>query len=335
MQGSGAVSLHAMTDHILSAIKLSGPDRGEPLATEDAIVEALKASDLAWLHLQSDHHDTRAWIETHLAFLTPIITSALVAEETRPRASVIDDGVVVILRGVNTNPGQDPDDMVSIRMWVHPAHIVSLSRRPLASVGDIQTALAAGRGPDRAGAFLCQLTEHLNERIETYLRDLDDETDALEEDVIAEPSAILHARVTETRRQVVSFRRHVGPQRDALDKLTHSTMALFTDADRLRLRESHDRLVRTVEDLDAMRDRLQVVKDELTNVQSERLNRNLYILSLVSAVFLPLGFLTGLMGINLGGMPGAGSPTAFWAFSGGLVLIVILLLLVLRRMRMF
>ena len=324
-----------MTDHILSAYALSGPRHGQPLNTDADIVAALKASDPAWVHLQADHPETANWIETHLDFLSPAIKAALIAEETRPRAVVIGDGVLLFLRGVNTNPGQNPDDMVSIRLWVQDARIVSLSRRPLASVRDIQAALQAGEGPQKAGAFLCLLVELLNERIETYLRVLEDEANSLEEQVIAAPDPGLHVQLTETRRQVVAMRRHIGPQRDALDRLIHASLDLITDADRPHLREAHDRLLRAVEELDAMRDRLQVVKDEVVNHQSERLNRNLYILSLVSAVFLPLGLLTGLMGINLGGMPGAGHPMAFWGFTGLLIVIAGLLLVLLRRMRMF
>ncbi len=324
-----------MSDHILSAYALSGPNAGKPLTSEARIVDALKASDLAWLHLKADHADTSRWIREHLAFLAPVVIAALVAEETRPRTLVIGDGVLVILRGVNTNPGADPDDMVSIRLWVHDARIVSLSRRPLESVRDIQTWLGQGRGPDRAGAFLCLLVEELNERIEAYLRTLDEETDTLEERVLEEPGSDLSARISEARRQVVAMRRHIGSQRDALDRLANVTLDLIAEPDRVRLHEAHDRLVRTVEELDAMRDRLHVLKDELANHQSERLNRNLYILSLVSAMFLPLAFLTGLMGINLAGMPGAHHPAAFWTFTSLLAVIALLLALLLRRMRMF
>lgn len=324
-----------MNKHILAAYKLSGAENVGKLDTEDAILNALRSPDPAWLHMKADDPATSAWIETHLDFLSPVITSALVADETRPRAMRIGDGILLILRGVNTNPGQDPDDMVSIRLWLHSARIVSLSVRQLASVRDIQAMFDAGQGPQNAGAFLCALIDGLSERIETYLADLDDETDELEEQIIAAPETALHPRITEARRQVVSFRRHIGPQRDALDRLAQADKGVFDPAQTMQLREAHERLVRTVEDLDAMRDRLQVVKDELINHQSERLNRNLYILSLVSAVFLPLGFLTGLMGINLGGMPGAGEGNAFWLFSGALLVIAIVLLLVLRRMRMF
>lgn len=77
-------------------------------------------------------------------------------------------------------------------------------------------------------------------------------------------------------------------------------------------------VIRYIEDLDAIRERAQIVKDELANGLADRMNKNLYVLSVIAAIFLPLGFLTGLLGINVGGIPGADNVSAFWVFVAGL-----------------
>ena len=61
------------------------------------------------------------------------------------------------------------------------------------------------------------------------------------------------------------------------------------------------------------------------------MNKNLYLLSVIAAVFLPLGFLTGLLGINVGGVPGVDDPSAFWIFSGFLSVVVALQILLFKR----
>lgn len=324
-----------MTEPLLSALALSGPDRGAVLATDTEIDDALRAPELAWLHMAADHPGTRAWLERHLDYLDPHALTALLAEETRPRAIPMDTGALVILRGVNTNPGADPEDMVSVRVWLDRARIVSLSRRPVTAVKALSERVRGGNGPDRTGAFLCELVEALGELIEDFLRELDDETDALERDVLEGPSPELRARITEARGQVADFRRHIASQRDALARLTHGEIEFLSEQDRRRLMEAHDRMIRTVEELDGMRERLLVVKDDLVNALSERLNRNIYLLSVVSAVFLPLAFLTGLFGINLAGIPGAENPSAFWVFSGVLLAVLVVQVAVLRFLRWF
>jgi zinc transporter len=105
------------------------------------------------------------------------------------------------------------------------------------------------------------------------------------------------------------------------------------DNNRLRLKEATDRVVRCIEDLDSARDRAAITQEELVNRLSEQLNARMYVLSLVAAIFLPLGFLTGLLGINVGGIPGADNPSAFLVFLLFLTVIVVLQILIFKRKR--
>ena len=97
--------------------------------------------------------------------------------------------------------------------------------------------------------------------------------------------------------------------------------------------EAADRTTRIVEELDAARDRLSAMQDHMDTRQAARFGRNSYILSAIAALFLPLGFLTGLFGVNVAGMPGADSPMAFWQLTGVCVVIGIALWLFLRWKR--
>lgn len=321
-----------MSKHILFSYALSGPRRGERLQGRD-VAALLLSDDLAWAHLDALDLGAGDWIQRNLPYLDPHAVDALLAEETRPRATPIGDGFLVILRGVNLNEGADPEDMVSIRLWVDPHRIVSLQRRPLRAVADVAARIDEGAGPESSGAFLALLVERLTHRMEPLLRQLDDEADALEEDVIDEASPALRRPITEVRRRAITFRRYIAPQRDAVATLRTQTPSFLDDMDRRRLSESQDRLLRTIEDLDAIRERAQIVKDELGAALSDRQNRHLYFLAIVSAIFLPLGFLTGLMGINLGGMPGADSAFGFWIFTGALGVVTGVTALLLRRLR--
>jgi zinc transporter len=65
------------------------------------------------------------------------------------------------------------------------------------------------------------------------------------------------------------------------------------------------------------------------------MNKNLYMLSVIAAVFLPLGFLTGLLGLNVGGVPGVDNPAAFWIFSGVLSAVVGLQIALFKRWKWF
>lgn len=322
-----------MSDHILLAYMLNGPARGDQLAPESRIIEALQAPELAWLHLRASHPRTEDWMRARFTWLDPLVLKALLADETRPRAAPMGEGMLLILRGVNLNPGQDPEDMVSIRIYADPACIVSTSVRDLVSVADLAEQVAAGQGPERAGAFICRLVERLNDRIGEFLHRLDEDCDEIEEALIDGARPELAARISQARRKLILFRRHVGPQRDALAGLMRAETALFDARERRLIVEAHERLTRTIEDADALRDRLAVVRDELQSTLSGRVSRNLYLLSIISVVFLPISFVTGLLGINVGGVPGTASKIGFWIVCVILLVMVAGVLALLRRLR--
>jgi zinc transporter len=320
-----------MTSPILFALALDG-HAAQPL-DDEAAIEICASDALGWVHLDATTPEVDKWLDKNAPYLGPHAVTALIAEETRPRATMIGDGAMVFLRGVNLNEGADPEDMVSIRMWLDRRRVISASRRRLRSVEDVALKITEGRGPDTTGGFLCLMIESLTARNEVFLQTLDDASDTLEAEVTSDPGTHLRALILETRIKVITFRRFVAPQREAISDLLNSDLTWLTEMDRRRLNEDKDRLTRMIEELDAMRERLQVVREELSSARAERLNNNIYMLSIVSAIFLPLSFLTGVFGVNLAGMPGSASPIAFWAFVVGLVAIAAVVLMFLRRLR--
>ena len=103
--------------------------------------------------------------------------------------------------------------------------------------------------------------------------------------------------------------------------------------DKAYLREIGDRTTRFVEDLDAARERAGVVQDELNSRISDQMNRTMYLLTVVAAVLLPPSLLTGLLGVNVGGMPGVDNPMSFAVVVVLIIAIAIVEVAVLRHLK--
>lgn len=296
-------------DGLVCAYQLDGKGGGRPLDWTD-LQGGPSGEGLLWVHLSHGGTKTRQWL-TEESGMDEVTLEAFLAEETRPRSLTAQDGLLVIMRGVNLNPGADPEDMVSIRIWMQPGRAITLRRRRLMAVEDLRAAIAAGRGPTDAGDFLIDLTDGLARRMSTVLTDLDDSVDALEDEVLTKESHELRPKLAGLRRQIIGLRRYLAPQRDALSRLCMEKVGWLTDLDRMRLRELADRMTRYVEDLDSARDRGTVTQEELNSRLAEQMNSKMYVLAVVAGIFLPLGLLTGLLGINVGGIPGTESHYAF------------------------
>ena len=322
------------TSPILHACLIGEGGKGTALEGTE-IAKKLKAKSLAWVHLDANHPQARSWLMENVSYLDPMILDALLASETRPRMVQVESGVLAILRGVNLNEGARPEDMVSLRMWVDSQRIITLRKRRLMAVQDVRTALENGKGPQDAGSFLSTLLFRLLERMEPVMSRLDDATDALEEQLIDKPDTTFRKQITDIRKKAIMLRRYMAPQRDVVNQLKALDVSWCSALHKRHLQEAADRLTRYVEDLDAIRERAQVIKDELATALSDKLNRNLYMLSVISATFLPLGFLTGLFGINIGGMPGVENAHAFWLFCGVLVVLVLVQIILFKRLKWF
>ncbi len=284
---------------------------GDRLCGDD-LNKRLEAEDLAWVHLDASALETREWLERNTPYLDNIIVDALLADETRPRIVPYKEGLLVILRGVNLNEGMEPEDMISIRLWIDENRIVSMQRRRLRAVEDICISLENGTGPRGAGDFLVYLISQLNMRMEPVILQMEEVCDGFEEAASGDPDPDLRHNIVDIRRRAMGLRRYIVPQREVISSLRSVGVSWLDESQKRALQENHDRVTRYVEELDMMRERAQIVKDELVNVMTERMNKNTYTLSIVAAIFLPLGFVTGLLGINVGGMPGADSDVAFW-----------------------
>jgi zinc transporter len=281
---------------------------GQPI-DEQRVATWQPDDGLLWVHLDVLNRAAHEWITTRTG-LDPLIAEALLAGETRPRSIPEQGGLLIILRGVNMNPGSDPEDMVSVRVWIDGNRIITTRRRRVFSIQDVRATVDEGRGPKTSGEFLCMLVERLAERIGTLVDAIEEQIEGIETRVASANSRNLQGEIAVLRRETAALRRYLAPQRDALTRVRGRTETL-TQGETYELEEQNDLITRYLEDLDLARERALVAQEELMNRLAQDQNSRLYVLSIVAAVFLPLSFVTGLLGMNVGGLPGTESPSAF------------------------
>ncbi len=287
---------------------------------------------LLWIHLDYSNEQVKQWLQTE-SKLSALSCDILMEQETRPRFITIQEGFLLILRGVNFNPGSDPDDMVALRMSFEENRVITIRHRRVMAINDIQEATEAGRGPKSAVGFLTMVIDRIVNRMGDVVAEIDDQVDELEDTVLTAESYELRSQLAKIRRQIIGLRRYIAPQRDVMARLQNEPLEWFSDKAKLHLRELLERTARFVEDLDSARDRAAITQEELNNRLSEQMNKAMYLLSIVAAIFLPLSLLTGLLGINVGGIPGAENKWAFLLVTFLLVLIALMLIGLFRRLK--
>lgn len=264
-----------------------------------------------WVHLDRTTTQSQHWLREQSG-LGPEIVEALLASGTRPRLEAHEGGILLTLRGVNLNEGADPSDMVSLRIWVQPGRLISLERERLYSVAAIAELLEKDQGPKSVGGLLVAILARLTDKMSPVIDGVNERLDIIEDEQIDTGRVVDRAELTGLRQQVVMLHRHLKPQLQVLHDLRDLDHDLLDVTQAHALNEAINRLTRYVEDLETAKNRAGIIQDELTNQFAERMNSRMYAVTIVATMLLPMSIITGLLGINVGGMPGATDPNAFY-----------------------
>jgi zinc transporter len=293
-----------------------------------------------WLHFNRLAPETREWLETSSGLDETVITVLLQAE-TRPRCAAYESGLFLNLRGVNHNPGAEPEDMISVRVWATRNLVISMRSYPVKAIHVLREEVNAGQGAVTPGELLVMIAAKLVDYIDPVVEQLKEEADEFEEVMLSETGRLSPRALAEFRRTILILRRYVQPQTEAMGQLQReaatqiqkSQASLFHEGDQVALREIGDHITRIAEELDSIRDRAAVLQDQVEGQRQEQLNQRLLALSVVSALFLPLTFITSLWSMNVQGIPYASEPWSFWGVIAITALVSVLLVVFLKWRR--
>jgi zinc transporter len=315
---------------LVHALLLDGDGGARRLDWEE--VAAWRAEDGAlWLTLDYTEADVVHWLE-HAAGLDYVVREALLEPDPRPRAVPHGDALLLVVRGINANHGSQPEDMISIRMWIEPRRILTIRHRPSRSLASIIADLDRGRGPTGIGELTAMLVDRLVDHVAARVDALHDAIADVEDRVLSERrGADVRASLADHRRRAIALRRFLGPEREALSRLASIPMPWLDAAQRAWVAEAADRMMRAIEELDAARDRAAVTHEEVSSHLAELSNQRIYLLSIITTVFMPLGFVCSLLGVRLGGVPLQDASWAFWALVAVFACGVVLQLWMFRR----
>jgi magnesium transporter len=136
------------------------------------------------------------------------------------------------------------------------------------------------------------------------IESISDELEELEEKVLVAPRRRDMQRIFEVKRQLVSMRKVLSPQRDVIGLLAKRGDPQVSERTSLYMRDVYDHLLRINESIDANRDLLGNVVDAYLSAVGQRSNEIMKALTILSAVFLPLAFVVGFFGQNFDSLPG-------------------------------
>ncbi len=283
-----------------------------------------------WLHFNLTDRRAREWLDEHAA-LPRAALATLLDPQPRVRVQLLPAALVGIIDDLHHDFHGDPEGFGELRFYVDEARVISARRHPLRGIDELRRALESGGSVPSTASWLEQLVETLAKSFGETVRDLADKVDDLEDEIVAGQGRDQRATLADIRRLLVRFRRHLSADRHALGRLrAHDG---FDSAQPTPLRQALDHLDGVAQDLELVHERVRLLQDEVAGILAEATNRNLYLLSVVTTVLLPTTVVTGLWGMNVGGLPWSENPDGFLYASLGVLGSILLSLALLRGTR--
>jgi zinc transporter len=262
--------------------------------------------------------DPRAaqWIADN-AGLSPAERESVLGPVRRTWGSAFEhDGekaAVLVLEAIGSSPGQEGDVGVA-RILASRSRLVALVdlTHPTPMLDRARVALGTGGGPRSPAEMFIDVARFWNERYVTDALELDKATAALEERTFGTAGRDQIDTLHELRRSATFLRRRMAGQRAAIACVLALEGTDLVDSHRERWRTLLRQSDEIVDLIDGIGQRLEGIDDRVQSQLSTMLGDRLYVLTLISAIFLPLSFVTGLLGVNVGGVPLRETSWAFW-----------------------
>ena len=309
-----------------------GAQRAELLQNAD-LHNLSNSAEVTWIHLAGDIEAINTWLNQHSDIERSII-DVLCLEHTRPRLFIDNEKNVMLTLRTAIEVETETTDLMSLRIWASNKLIVSVSRHPTDLLNNfIEDCRRRNKLSNNFQLLLLELCYFITDAFTEATNLVDDQVIRLE-DAWEADSAIDYDVLTISRQKISRISRYLLPQLEALQKLDQHVEELdLPKATKQKIhsdwREVNNLIKRDLEALSDMRERLSILKDTLQQESSDRINRTMYMLSVVATFFLPLTFLTGLLGMNVEGIPAANTPLGFW------MVCLLMLIIAIAQWRLF
>ena len=290
------------------------------------------ASEFVWLHLSLSNAAAERWMRESLD-LSESFFESLRENTGSTRLELEGDALIASIHDVLLNTSFDSANISTVTIWMEPRLVVSARLRPLRSVDRLRAAVKSGQPLRSSAELLAQLLQEQAHVLVDIVRQSTAQVDDVEDTILANRISVSRGELSGQRRSLVRLQRLLAPEPASLFRLLNRPPQWLSEDDLGDLRHAAEELSAAVADCAALTERIKLLQEELTASVEEQTNRTLFILTVVTVLALPINVVTGLLGMNVGGIPLQQYGHGFALVVGILTLVTVVLtyVLLIRR----
>lgn len=287
-----------------------------------------------WVHVNLVDKRGRDWIEA-LPQLTDEAKEVLIAPESHDRVDVEGDALVGVFVDLRLDFAQATEELAQLRFALTRRLLLTARRKSLRSIEATRAALGAGRPCDSALDLLEAIVDHEADAVARAAVELGHAVDAIEDKILEGHDRDAHDGIGAIRRRAVKLNRQLSRLLGLFKRVELAPAIRLPPAVREAAGRIAQRLENIHQEVHSSQERARLLQDEVSAHMASETNRQLYILSMLSAVFLPATLVSGIFGMNTKGLPFSEDDLGFvYACLVGVAAaigVMVLLLMMLRR----
>lgn len=308
-----------------------GQERVEEGVTVDQLPELLKdPSVVIWVDIESPTgEDERVLLDVF--HFHPLTVEDCHENRHYPKIEEFPGYLYFIVHGVCADTSPDRFNTIEMDGFLGSNYVITYHHDSFRSINNVKQLLRASpvlcrRGP----AFLChQILDQIVDYYSPVLDDFDDRIDRLEQEIfnLKQPNNEILAQIMDLKRSVLRLRRISVKQMDVILRMSRGEFPELIPEDmRPFYRDVHDHLTRVVDLAESYRDLISGSLEAYLSVVSNRLNEIMKVLTIFSAIMLPLTFIAGVYGMNFDNMPELHSRYGYYATLAIMVVVAVAML---------
>jgi zinc transporter len=278
--------------------------------------------DVTWVDVDVSDETGINWLSTQSSLSEEVISQLLQPGKFSRREN-LEEGLLVNLCAINPASEAEADNLITLGLFLEQNRVISVRSRTIVPIEEVRSHVKAGTGPRTPLGFLAFAIVCIKKRLEPLITRISEETAEMEASVLEENVESRSEDLNALRREVFRVRRYVSPFQNILKLIISDPMINTSDEECRALEGAAELLNRYLNALEDCRERTALLQDLVEARVSQTMARATYNLTIIATVFLPLTFVTGLLGMNVAGIPEEHAPWGFWVVVGVLVLLAI------------
>jgi magnesium transporter len=310
-------------------------DAARPVPPTEPNVEVVEQDGLRWINIERPMPVDRAWLEEHFEF-HPLDYEDVLSRNQRPKIDEYDDYLFIVLYFPVFDKTVGRLNAAELDIFIGPDYLITLPNTPLPPVEYLfercrsseevrQNLLSKG-----SGYLLYRIVDDSFDYCFPMLRKIGNKLERLEEDIFEGRSEEVVRDISNSKQEIINFRKIIRPQRAVLSDLERTKQRYLAEDLEVYFDDIVDASERIWDMLENYKEVIEALEDTNESVISHRVNEGLRVLTAFSVVVLPLTFVASLWGMNVG-VPWEGEIKGFWITLGGMVVLLAGMVAYFRR----